>query len=73
MITELMQKNAMTKYALAKKSGVPYSTISDITNGKTRLEKCEAETVYRLAKALDSTVEELLLCRANREKERKGR
>lgn len=63
MISDLMEKNSMTKYALAKKSGVPYTTVSDIVKGKVRLEKCEAETVYRLSKALGTTVDALL--RAN--------
>lgn len=60
MISDLMEKNSMTKYALAKKSGVPYTTVSDIVKGKVRLEKCEAETVYKLSKALGTTVEALL-------------
>lgn len=65
MISDLMVKKSITKYALAKKSGVPYSTVSDIVSGKARLEKCEAETVYRLAGVLGTTVDELL--RVNRE------
>ena len=63
MIGELMKKHSYTKYALAKKSGIPYTTVSDIVSGKTRLEKCETETVYRLAKALGTTVDALI--RAN--------
>jgi len=57
--TLLKQKN-MTKYKLSKKSGVPHTTVIDICNGKTMLNKCNAETVYKLAKALDVTMEELV-------------
>ena len=39
---------------------IPYATVNDICNGKTRLEKCSAETVYRLAHALNVSMEELL-------------
>lgn len=46
---------------LSKQSGLPYSTVSEIVNGKKTLGKCSAETVYKLAKALDSSVENLLL------------
>jgi hypothetical protein len=39
---------------------IPYMTINDICNGKTSLGKCNAETVYQIAKAFNVTVEELL-------------
>ena len=43
----------MSMYRLSKISKVPYATLNDICNGKTQLVKCSAETVYRLAQALD--------------------
>ena len=55
-----LQQKSMTIYRLSKESGIPYATLNDICNGKTRLEKCSAETVYRIARALDSRVEDLL-------------
>jgi hypothetical protein len=50
----------MTIYRLAKTSQIPYATVNDICNGKARLEKCSAETIYRLAHALNVSMEELL-------------
>ena len=50
----------MSIYRLAKASEVPYATVNDICNDKVRLEKCSAETIYRLAHALDVSMEELL-------------
>lgn len=50
----------MSIYRLAKTSGVPYATVNDICNGKAQLEKCSAETTYRLAHALNVSMEELL-------------
>jgi len=50
----------MSIYRLAKASKVPYATCNDIINGKTKLEKCSAETVYRLAQTLNISMEELL-------------
>ena len=47
----------MTKYRLAVLAGIPHATLSDICSGKTRIEKCSAETVYKLAQALDVTME----------------
>ena len=59
-INDLIQERNITKYRLAKLSEVPYATLNDICSGKTNLAKCSAETVYRLAKALEVTVEELI-------------
>lgn len=59
-ILEKLHENNMTIYRLSKKSGVPYTTLNDICNGRARLEKCSAETVYRIAHALGVTMEELL-------------
>lgn len=55
----LVEKN-ITKYRLWKESGVPQATISDICTGKTRIEKCSAETIYRIAKVLDVSMESLI-------------
>lgn len=60
MIKELMEQKNISKYRLSKDSGVPYSTLSDILSGKTSLEKCSAETVYKLSKALEVSMEELI-------------
>lgn len=55
-----VQSKGYTKYWISRHSGVPYSTLSDILRGKTPLNKCTAETVYRLAKTLGVSMEELL-------------
>lgn len=59
-VNELLQRKHLTKYRLSKMSDVPYTTIGDICSGKTDLKKCSAETVYRIAKSLDVSMEELL-------------
>lgn len=59
-IQDILQEKNMSVYRLAKTSQIPYATVNDICNGKTRLEKCSAETVYRLAHALNVSMEELL-------------
>ena len=57
-LNSLLTQKKMTKYQLSKKSGVPQTTVIDICSGKTRLEKCAAGTVYRIAQALGvSTLE----------------
>lgn len=59
-IAEMMEKRNISKYRLSKNSGIPYSTLTDIISGKARLEKCSAETVYKLSQELQIPMEELL-------------
>ena len=65
-INEILSRRGMTKYMLAKASGVPYTTINDLCSGKTKLGKCSAGTLYKIAKPLGVTMEELV------EADRKG-
>jgi plasmid maintenance system antidote protein VapI len=59
-INDLLKQRNMTKYRLAKNSGIPQTTVIDICSGKAKIEKCSAETLYRLAKTLDTTMEDLI-------------
>lgn len=60
IIEELIVKRKFTKYRLAVQAGIPHATLSDICSGKTRIEKCSAETVYKLAKVLNVPMELLI-------------
>lgn len=57
IIEDLLLKRDITKYRLAVEAGIPHATLNDIGSGKTKLEKCSAETVYKLAKALGVSME----------------
>ena len=57
IIEELIVKRKFTKYRLAVQAGIPHATLSDICSGKTRIEKCSAETVYKVAKVLNVSME----------------
>ena len=59
-INELLLQRNITKYRLHKESGVPQATISDICSGKTSIEKCSAETIFRIAKVLNVSMESLI-------------
>lgn len=60
LIREIMEERQITVYRLAKLSGVPISTVNDIYHGKAQIEKCTAETVYKLAKSLDISMDVLM-------------
>jgi len=59
-INEILSQSGMTKYRLAKISGIPHATLNDLCSGKTHIEKCSGETLYRLATALQVPMESLL-------------
>lgn len=57
-IKEIRESRGLTQAELASKSGVRQPAISDIETGVTR--KPSADTIFRLAKALGCTMEELI-------------
>ena len=57
IIEDMLERRRMTKYRLAVEAGIPHATLNDICSGKTKLEKCSAETVYKLAKSLGIPME----------------
>ena len=60
MINEIIENKKMTRYRLAKESGIAYTTINDICSGKAQLKKCSAETLYRISKVLGVSMENLI-------------
>lgn len=59
-VIQLYRQLGMSKYALAKRAGLPYTTVNEILNQKIDLNKCTAETVSRLAAALNCHTEDIL-------------
>lgn len=60
MVTNLLKKQNITQYRLSKLSGIPYTTINDICSSRADIRKCSVDTVYKIAKALDVSMEEIL-------------
>ena len=59
-LMNLMNKKCMTRADLSMMSGVPDSTLRDILSGKAQIDHCEAATIYGIADALGTTVEDIL-------------
>ena len=59
-INHLLKHKNLSKYKLSKISGVSFTIISEITTGKSKIKNCTAGTLYKLAKALNITMEDLL-------------
>ena len=49
-----------SQYRLAVESGVPHATLSGLLTGKTKIERCESGTLYKLAKTLGVSMEILV-------------
>ncbi len=59
-LNDLLTEKKISKYRLAKESGVPQTTIMDICSRKVHIEKCSADTLYKIAKALNVSMESLI-------------
>lgn len=60
-IVEMLEQKKMTQYRLAILSGVSHATLSEIITGKTKIEKCSGETLYKISSVLGVTIEDLIL------------
>ena len=60
-VNEIISQKQLSKYRVAKGSGIPYMTLNDICSGHARIEKCSAETLFKLAKVLNVTIEDLIV------------
>ena len=59
-IDEVLKEKGLTKYRLSVLSGVPHATLSELCSGKTSIRKCSVETIYKLAKTLELSMECLI-------------
>lgn len=55
-----VNKSGITAYRLSKETGIPYTTISELCNSKTDINKCSAATVYKLALFFDCDIRDIL-------------
>lgn len=57
-VLALLKENGMTKAALAKESGIPYTTLDSML--KRDSDTARLETIFRIARALGTSVEDLV-------------
>ena len=60
LLKELMKEAGFSQYRLAVESGVPHATLSGLLTGKTKIERCESGTIYKLAKTIGVSMEILV-------------
>lgn len=61
VIDDWMKQKNLSRYELSKKSGIPYTTLTDLIQKRTRLEKSSAETVYKLSRVMGISMDELFM------------
>lgn len=59
-INSLLEEKRMSKYRLARESGVSQTTVNDICSGKVNIKNCTGITLYKLAQTLDVSIESIL-------------
>lgn len=47
-------------YRISKDTGIPYTTINELANGKLDIDRCSLSTVYRLACEFSCRIEEIM-------------
>lgn len=55
----LLDNKLISVYECSKRSGIPYSTLSDIIRGKTPIERVRSKYLHALAKTLDMSMDDL--------------
>ena len=58
MLKEYLEKNNISVYSLAKKSGIPYSTLNDLSNGKVTIDACKVSVLKNIALGLGLSLNE---------------
>ena len=57
---DLLAEKKLTVYSLSLESGVPKTTLTDISSGKADILECSGKTLLAISKALNVSIEELL-------------
>lgn len=58
--TKHLKKKNLSVYQVSKQTGIPYTTLSEIANGKIDINKCSAITVFKLSLYFECNAEDLL-------------
>ena len=59
MLQKVLDSKNKSIYQLAKETGLAYSTLNYIVNGKTSFDKCSVDKFYKISQALDMSMDEL--------------
>ena len=58
-LKDILSEKKISLYQFSKETGIPYSTLSDIVNGKTEINTCTVLTMKKIADGLEMSVDDL--------------
>ena len=59
MLSQYLKDRNISLYSLAKTSGIPYTTVSELANGKVSGSNCRGQVLHAIASALEISMDEL--------------
>lgn len=59
MLKEYLADNGISIYTLSKRSGIAYSTLNDLVNGKVQITNCKVAVLKHLSDALSVSMDTL--------------
>ncbi|MBQ8075052.1 MAG: helix-turn-helix transcriptional regulator [Oscillospiraceae bacterium] len=66
MLKDYLAERKISMYSLAANSGVPYSTVNDLANGRIEIQNCRAGVLKKIADELSISMDALYdLCESN--------
>ena len=60
MIKQEIEKKHISIYKCSKMSGIPYTTLLELVNNKSKFENCSIKTISKLANALEIPIADLI-------------
>lgn len=60
MLKDYLAERGLSIYAVSGRSGIPYSTLNDLANGKVDIDNCKVHLIRRLADALGLTLDAVI-------------
>lgn len=59
MLKQYLKQNKISIYSLSKETGIPYSTLNDLCNGKVEIDNCKVGMLMKLTNALKLSTDDL--------------
>lgn len=59
MFYQYLKEKNVSLYQMSKETGIPYKTLNDLKNCKTRIENCKSETLYKISQYFEVSMDEL--------------
>ena len=59
MLYQYLEKKGVSLYQMSKETGIPYKTLDDLKNCKTKIENSKVDTLYKISQYFEVSMEEI--------------